>query len=92
MTAVQRLQPTFSLKKIAAPVTTIKGVACKIADSEVSGINTIEILKNIRPINSLSDLRKIARLKIAGWKTFSPRLSVSSTNIPVPKKPKRSQI
>lgn len=39
--AVQRCQPTFSPKKIAAPITTIRGVACKIAEALYRGVSTI---------------------------------------------------
>ena len=48
-TAVQRLQPTFSLKNITAPMVTNNGVICRIAVADERGVKAIAVTKKTAP-------------------------------------------
>jgi len=72
VTAVQRLQPTFSPKNTAAPIVTISGVAIKIDVADESGVKAIAETKN-NAANSSQNVRMIRVLfnrslsKIGAW-------------------------
>ena len=51
-TASQRLRPTVSRRKIAAPAVTASGVPCNIAEADDNGVSTIALTKNSAPNKS----------------------------------------
>ena len=51
-TAVQRLQPTFSLKNITAPIVTNNGAICRIAVADERGVKAIAVTKKTAPKSS----------------------------------------
>ena len=55
-TASQRLNPTVSPRKIAAPAVIANGVPCRIAEADDKGVSTIAPTKNNAPNKSANVL------------------------------------
>ena len=75
-TASQRLIPTVSHKKIAAPAVIANGVPCRMAEAEDKGVSTIAPTKNNAPNKSanvlvMTCLSSRSRLKTGCFETIA---------------------
>jgi len=91
-TALQRRQPTFSLKNIAAPIVTNNGNTCKIAEADDSGVKAIARTKNKAPKSSHRVLTMMGVVNRFLWKIGAFVSSPINKNIMLPLNPRMMMI